>query len=259
MTTVFMRAWLVIALAVSFTTFGLGSLLLAWIVIPACRLMRGSSAARDLRVQRCIHWALRGVLAQVRVLGLARLHWLNRARIREAGPCLIVSNHPTLIDVVILLAALPQADCVVKRASWNNRFLGPVVRGAGYIPNDGPTELLQACVDRLEEGRTVILFPEGTRSHPGTLGSFKRGAAHVSLTSGCPLVPVAITCEPPGLGKGTAWYASVKHRMSITMSVLKPISAVLADTWSDGRRSVAARELTESLRRRIETELERGR
>ncbi len=249
------QAWLSAALAFSFAAFSLGSCLLAWTVIPVCRWSPGSPTAKDLRVQRCVHWSFRGFIVMWDVLGLTRVSWRGAERLRSIGPCVIAPNHPTLIDVVMLMAALPQADCVVKHALWDNRFLGGVVRGAGYIRSDAHDVLLPACVERLAAGRTMILFPEGTRSPPGTLGRFNRGAAHVSLISGRPLVPVAITSEVRGLGKDDAWYNAMKRRMQITVSVLEPI---VPDPQGaePGLRSLAARDLSQTLFSRIEAELE---
>lgn len=252
------RAWLFLASAFSFSAFGLGSILLAFTVVPACRLYPGSPAAKDLRVQRCVHWSFRGLLGLWWLLGLTTVRLRDVARLRAAGPCIIAPNHPSLIDVVVLIAALPQADCIVKRGLWESRFLGGVVRGAGYIPNDSHEVLLPACAERLAAGRKLILFPEGTRSPPGTLGSFMRGAAHVSLLSGRPIVPVVITCKPPELGTSSTWYHTIKHRMHFTVTVLEPLAPDADGAGSPGRQVATARSLTETLRNRIKKELERA-
>ena len=73
---------------------------------------------------------------------------------------------------------------------------------AGYIPNDGGRALVEACDERLQAGRSVILFPEGSRFPERRLRRFQRGAAHLALESDCPITPALIRCEPPALGKG---------------------------------------------------------
>jgi 1-acyl-sn-glycerol-3-phosphate acyltransferase len=157
----------------------------------------------------------------------------------------VVANHPTLIDVMLLIACLPQADCVVKRAHWRSPVLRRVMIGAGYLPNIDGDELIDACVDRLRQGRTVIVFPEGTRSPRGRLGHFHRGAAHIALRSGCAPIPVTIRCEPLAFGKGARWYDVPDRRVLITVEVGDPFVLAPCD-GSD--RSVAARRVTRVLR-----------
>src|SRR5206468_133932 len=85
--------------------------------------------------------------------------------------------HPSLIDIVLLLARLPQADCIVKTAARTNPFMRGIVTSTGYLANDHGDVLVDACADRIRRGRSVVLFPEGTRSPRGGLGRFQRGGS----------------------------------------------------------------------------------
>ena len=75
--------------------------------------------------------------------------------------------------------------------------------------------MIRACLRHLEAGRSVVIFPEGTRSPAGGLGAFHAGAAFVALRSGRDLVPVLLSCEPSTLTKGRSWY-DVPGRASCT-------------------------------------------
>ena len=165
----------------------------------------------------------------------------------------------TLIDVVLLVAAMPQADCIVKSAAERHPLLRRLVKGAGYIPNDRPEPLIAAGTEALRQGRSLLLFPEGTRSPEGRLRAFRRGAARIALRSGSDLVPVVITCLPPILMKGQPWYdvpACAAH-ITLTVKELKP------SPGSRGRpeagRHAGARELTECLQSSYERHLDTGR
>ena len=81
-----------------------------------------------------------------------------------------------------------------------------IVRMAGYVSNAKGEEAVGECVDRLRQGRSVLLFPEGTRSPQSGLGPFKRGAAHVALRSEAEVVPVLIRPEPSVLSRERRWY-----------------------------------------------------
>ena len=122
--------------------------------------------------------------------------------LRQSGPGLVVANHPTLLDVVMLISRLPQADCIVKKEVWDNFFLRGIVTCAGYLPNvDGP-ELIATAVEKVRQGRKLIIFPEGTRSLPTGLKPFTHGFAQIAVRAPCPLFPVLLTCRPPALFKG---------------------------------------------------------
>jgi 1-acyl-sn-glycerol-3-phosphate acyltransferase len=147
-----------------------------------------------------------------------------------------------LLDVVILMAVVPNAQCIVKSELWNNRYLGVVVRRAGYIRNDLEPELLIAqCRASLERGANIIVFPEGTRSAPGATLRFHRGFANIATMTGAAIQPVVITCSPRTLCKGEPWWAIPARR---------PVFRVLANAclepaaYSGYRyRSLASRQL----------------
>jgi 1-acyl-sn-glycerol-3-phosphate acyltransferase len=157
-----------------------------------------------------------------------------------------LANHPTLIDVVALIALLPNASCVVKQALWANPFLGGVVRAAGYISNSDSDSMIDDCARDLIAGNPLLLFPEGTRSRPGQPLSFQRGAAYIALRSGVPMLPVLIDCSPATLTKSDRWYHIPCRRFCLRIEVLAPLSAT---RWiaADDVQTVAARKLTQAL------------
>ncbi|MGH8722252.1 MAG: lysophospholipid acyltransferase family protein, partial [Burkholderiales bacterium] len=138
----------------------------------------------------------------------------------------IVANHPTLLDAVFLLAQFPMADCVIKEAMARNPFTRRLARAADYIPNSDPVALLESAVARLKAGRSLILFPEGTRTEPGRPLRFKAGAAAIALRSGRDCLPVVIRGDPPALGKSDRWYHIPPRRVHFSLSVHAPMSPV---------------------------------
>ncbi|MCZ6782005.1 MAG: lysophospholipid acyltransferase family protein [Proteobacteria bacterium] len=238
-------AWLrVLGTGLSFSIFGLLCLLGVTVLFPAARLWGGREGG-DLRVQRVIHHCFRFFMKTVEVLGVLRIRVEGAEALRGPGPRIVVANHPSLADVLLLVSQLPQADCIVKRSAWSNPFLAGVVRAAGYLPNDEGEALLEACATRLRQGRTVLLFPEGTRSPAGGVGRFRRGAAHLALRTGVPLQPVTITCEPRMLMRGVPWYRVPERAGRFVLRVEEPVSALESD---GAERALAARRLTARLR-----------
>jgi 1-acyl-sn-glycerol-3-phosphate acyltransferase len=235
-----------------FAVFGLLSIALFGLVLPIRLALSRKHAERDLLAQRMVHRALRLYLRMGKWLDVFVVETRHAERLLQ-GPALVVANHPTLLDIVLLLAHMPQADCVAKGAAWRNPFLRPVVSAAAYIPNDDGEDLIARCRERLAAWRIVILFPEGTRSPAEGLQPFRRGAAHIALSSGCPVVPVLLRCQPPSLKKGRPWYALPDERMRFRLEVDPPLS--FAGEFGDIPRGLAARRVTERLREHFERRL----
>ncbi len=209
--------WRALRTGLAFCVFGLGALLVAFVIVPMFQLVAGRQRDSVVRVQRLIYHAFRWFEWFMSALGLIRVSRVGFERLDCRGPRLVVANHPTLIDVVLVGASLPQADCIVKEAVLRNPCLRGVVTAAGYIANDDGDKMVEACVDRLRQGRTLLMFPEGTRSPRGKLGRIQRGAAHVALQSGVPLLPIVIACEPPTLLKGQPWYEVPERAAHLTL------------------------------------------
>jgi 1-acyl-sn-glycerol-3-phosphate acyltransferase len=170
----------------------------------------------------------------------------GRERLLGCRGKLIIANHPSLLDVVLLLSIMPRAQCVVKHQLWNSRILGGVMRAAGYIRNDLDSEALIAqCQDVLREEENIILFPEGTRSQPGRPLKFKRGFANIATLTGADLQLVTITCRPTTLTKGEHWYQIPEQRAKFDLSVHNQID--VKEYTRREPRPLAARRLTRDL------------
>jgi 1-acyl-sn-glycerol-3-phosphate acyltransferase len=246
------HGWRVVRTGLAFVSFGVGAIVVALIVSVLPRDALGGR--REMRTQRVVHRAFRLFAWWMTCLGLMRVSWVHPERLRRQGPRLFVANHPTLIDVVLLIARLPQADCIVKTAARRNPLMRRIVTRAGYLANDQGDALVEACADRIARGRSVVLFPEGTRSPRGSLRRFQRGAAHIALKSGCPIVPIVITCRPRTLLKGQPWHDVPDRRAHWVLRVGDPIDpARYLNT--ETTLPVAARRLTADLQALYERRL----
>ena len=245
----------VLRTAFLFAVFGIGAVVLAGGLLPILSRFGGRRADRELVAQRWIHRLFRAFLRLGTAVGQFELSDSGVERLRE-GAGLVVANHPTLLDVVMLISRLPQADCIVKRAAWRNPFLRGIVSAAGYVPNDDGEALVNACAERLQAGRTVLLFPEGSRSPRGGLGPFKRGAARAALRSGCPITPVVVRCDPPALNKADPHYFPTR-KLRFSIAVGEPFEAGRL-SQPDEAPAVAARRITRELRSYFEARLDHG-
>ena len=238
--------WRALRTGLAFGVFGVGALIVAFVIIPVIRRAPGSRPDPTIRVQAVVHRGFRWFEWFMSILGLIRVSRVGFERLTRGGPRVVIANHPTLIDVILLGASLPQADCIVKKAAWHNLYLRGVVAAAGYVPNDEGEKLVEACVSRLRRDRTLLMFPEGTRSPRRRLGRIQRGAAHVALRSGVPLLPVAITCDPPTLMKGQPWYDVPDRTAHLVLVAHEPIDPARYAT-AHLSPSAAARRLSREI------------
>ncbi|WP_116367595.1 lysophospholipid acyltransferase family protein [Parahaliea mediterranea] len=202
--------WRVAATGTSFALFGLGGLVLGYVIFPVVSLL---APDRDTAVRRCrglIHHSFRLFIGFMKGAGVLTWDVQGAAELRTPGQ-LVVANHPTLIDIVFLISMIPDATCIVKSDLYRNPFTRGPVRLAGYVANDSPEQLLRDGAAAIDSGTTLVVFPEGSRSVGSDLLTFRRGAAYLWLAARCPLRLVTITASPPTLAKGEKWY-QIPHR-----------------------------------------------
>jgi 1-acyl-sn-glycerol-3-phosphate acyltransferase len=239
--------WRALGTGFCFAAFALSSLVGSFTVLPVLLLWPMSAARRERRIRVIVSVSFRALLGLIAALGLGRVEVEGRERLKYAPGKLIVAPHPMYLDVVALLALLPQADCVVKSAMLRNPFYRRFARAAGYIGNDDGSALLAACIKSLQRRRGLILFPEGTRSTPGEPLKFRRGAAQVAVRGGCDVLPVMIECSPPALTRGGRWYRVPERAWCLHIKICEPKSLSELGCRREMPAGVAARRLTANL------------
>jgi len=196
--------WRIVATGICFVVFGLGGLLIGLVVFPLLLLLVRDPAARRRRARMGVHLAFSAFSRMMQALGGITYEFRGRERLGRPGQ-LIVANHPTLIDVVLIIAHTP-ACCVVKAAMFRNPFTRQVVSAAGYVSNSPTDAMIEGAAAALRAGDAVVMFPEGTRTRPGLPREFHRGAASVACQVATLLTPVYIEVQPGLLAKNEPWY-----------------------------------------------------
>jgi 1-acyl-sn-glycerol-3-phosphate acyltransferase len=156
-------------------------------------------------------------LWSLKVEGRERLPWNSAA--------VLVSNHESLGDILVLFALYRPFKWVSKESVFKAPFLGWNMRLNGYVPlrrgdKESIGKMMALCERWLERGVPVLMFPEGTRSPDGEIKAFKDGAFRMAVTKKVPVIPVVIA--------GTS-NTLPKHGLVLTtdarchMKVLEPI------------------------------------
>lgn len=228
--------------ASAFLFFYVGGALLSWLLLPIALLGGGDAARRSARCRAAVGAAFVLFHDYMRICRLIRYDPRELRPKMPTGPCVVVANHPTLIDVTALMAANPQTTCVVKPSLLASPALGKLLRlcwhiGGGTGGLGGADNVIEGSLKRLAAGLPVLLFPEGTRSPEAGLRSFKRGAFEIACQANVPVAPIYITCTPPMLAKEAPWYRApvVPSRLKIEV-----LPAMDPKDWGGDSRAMAA-------------------
>ncbi|NVB43050.1 1-acyl-sn-glycerol-3-phosphate acyltransferase [Pseudenhygromyxa sp. WMMC2535] len=127
-----------------------------------------------------------------------RLRIDGRQKLPWRGAAVLVSNHESLGDILVLFGLYRPYKWVSKAAVFKSPFLGWNMRYNGYVPlvrgnKASIIEMNQRCHAWLKKGVPILLFPEGTRSPDTEVKAFKDGAFRLAVEAGCPVYPIALT------------------------------------------------------------------
>lgn len=147
-------------------------------------------------------WA-RTLMVSVRVICGIRVEVTGLEHI-PTGPALIASRHQSAFDTFVWLTLLPRCCYVFKRELLRIPLFGPLVAASGMIPVDRDgggmaiRNLLREADRAVAENRQIVIFPEGTRSEPGSPLVLQPGIAALASRTGLPVIPVSTN-------SGTFW------------------------------------------------------
>jgi 1-acyl-sn-glycerol-3-phosphate acyltransferase len=180
----------------------LGLMSLAWNAV-ALLLVPLLSRATGRRVGRAmIAYGYRAFWRIAAAVGMLRLDAEVLDTLRDDAGLVVVSNHPSMLDALMLVARLPRSACIMKASLRRNPFLGPGARLARYIHNDSAYGMVQLAVKDLQDGGQLVLFPEGTRTTQRPLNPFHASFALIAKRAQVPVQAVFIDTDSPYLGKG---------------------------------------------------------
>lgn len=178
-----------------------------------------STGAVQIRVARA--WA-RTLLGASGI----RVHTEGLEQIDPAASYVFISNHLSYLDTPVALARIPaQFRFLAKRGLFQIPLLGTHLSRAGHIPvpREDPraaVKTMQLAAETIQRKRiSLLIFPEGGRSHDGVLRPFKEGGAYIAIRAGVPVVPIVMlgTRELLPYGAGAVLAGDV------TLRLLKPI------------------------------------
>lgn len=152
-------------------------------------------------------------------------HFKVRGRnlIPESGGFVLVSNHTSILDPMILGAACPRILNFAARDSlFNNRFFGTLISRVGAFPIkrwSADLNAVKESINRLKKGYGLVIFPEGTRSIDGKLQNITHGFVLLAQRANVPMVPVMISGANKALAKGNKFIRPARISVSFGQPV----------------------------------------
>jgi 1-acyl-sn-glycerol-3-phosphate acyltransferase len=123
---------------------------------------------------------------------------IGKENILHSKPQIFMANHQSDFDILIALSYIPgQFRWLVKKELFNIPIFGAAMKSAGYIEIDRHNreralQSLDEAALRIRDGKSIMTFPEGTRSRDGEINAFKQGTFYLAIKSGVPIVPISI-------------------------------------------------------------------
>jgi 1-acyl-sn-glycerol-3-phosphate acyltransferase len=171
-----------------------GGILLTLILIPPGLILLALDPIKQRLAQPfVIFWAraiMRMCFIKIRVLGLEN--------IKGAKSAVFAANHQSMVDIFMMIAYIPRRTAfLAKHQTLFIPVIGQLIPMLGHITVDrnNPKRSLrsvQKCIRALSGNRSIVIFPEGTRTLTGEMNRFKSGSLKIPLRTGAPVVPVTI-------------------------------------------------------------------
>lgn len=220
---------------ISFTYFPIFSIILSLLGIVFVLPLRGIKA-----VKYAYHWLICNFVRSLLVISaLVFRRKLELQNLDKNRPSLIIANHSSFLDILEILALHPKIIMLVNKWNDKNIFYGILIKLADFYPisngYDQASEKLQALVN---EGYSIAVFPEGTRSPDGKIRRFHKGAFYLAEQLNLPVQCVLIHGLSDTLPKGDFYYSYDKSTIK-TLPLIEPDDARFGTNYAERTKLIS--------------------
>lgn len=203
---------------------------------------------REPRVQAGISRLFQLFLSGAARCGLMRLDLDALDALNGKRRIVLVANHPSMIDVFLVISRVRHAICLMKSSLRSNAFLAVGAYMAGYVSNRHTDLMLRDGAQAVERGALLLAFPEGTRTTRQPINALKPGVGLIAKRAGAPLQTLLIESNSAYLAKGWNIFRPPAFPLMYRVTVGQQIDAngTVTETMST-LQSYFERELTSSI------------
>ncbi len=216
------------------------------LIIAVSYLFIYKKSKRQLFIHSITSWFTRFF---IRIMVTVKRVELNPLNEQFETPAIVIANHQSFIDILILLGLNRKMVMVTNSWVWSNPFFGRIVRFLGFFHTaDGYEKAIPHLREKVNEGYSIIIFPEGTRSADNEIKRFHKGAFYIAEELGLDIVPVLL--YGTGLLSSKRQPLYIKHGQLVSR-ILPRISP------NDTRYGVGYRERSKAIHKYFKTEYEK--
>lgn len=201
-----MKAFRSFLMIISFSIFGIGCLIVGFLVLPIVNFFIKKKSKRLNTYSNIIHLSWKFFVNFLQLIGVLKFNIENIDSFKNVKNSIIVATHPSYIDVLILLALIPKTTCFVAPRLTKNAFFKKIVESMFLISGKPLEELLTDTDYMLKEGFNVLIFPSGIRHRKNEHPKIKKGAALIAMSSKKDIIPVVMYTDFDFLQIGQPFY-----------------------------------------------------
>lgn len=178
--------------------FAIGGMIIGLIIIP----ISGLFFKGEKKKLFCINTVKNAWIILIKLISFLRIAKFDyKGDFKSIKQKIVVSSHHSLLDIVILLTALPKSVCFAKKDILKNPCMHHIVKNL-FIINDLNNSVMNAETQKaIDNGYNIIIFPTGTRTLPDEEIKIHKGAAQIAINTNTNIVPITIDCDYPFLIK----------------------------------------------------------
>lgn len=175
----------------SFAIFGLGAVVLNFTLFPIAKLFIKD---KDLLYfySDIIHSTWAWFIKLIISLGIINLDIKDLEKIKQIRNCVVVSTHPSFIDIVILIGLIPRTTCIVKSALIKNPILSNLIKSIFILKDETLDNIKLHTKKMLDRGFNVVIFPSGIRHRKNEYPKIHKGAATIAINANVNIVALKL-------------------------------------------------------------------
>ena len=231
-----LTAWSIFLSIFAFLYFTIGALLLSLVAIVLLKLNPFAGARAKLVYHTLVSkfiWSL------MFIMGNVKKTIINKGDEQFNSPAVIISNHQSFLDILSIIMLNPRIILMTNDWVWKSLVFGFVVRMADYFPvAKGIENNLDQLTAKFQQGYSIAVFPEGTRSPDGEMKRFHKGAFFLAEQLGADILPVMLHGTGDTMGKGD-FLLKDGHIIIEILPRIKPADITYAEGYAERTKSIS--------------------
>lgn len=232
-----------IAVLICFAVFGIGALIISFLIFPVIKIFYKGKKQKDC-FAIIIRKSWRFFTRLIEWFGIIKVHIKDLAKLKNIENKVIVSTHPSFIDIVILISLIPKSVCFAKKELMNNIFMKNIISNICISSGLELEDMIDITKKYLDNGYNIIIFPMGRRHKKDEFPRIKKGATAIAMNANKNIQPIKITNDYDFLQIGQ----SILDAGDKTINYyIEPLEEINIKDFENPDRVTMRKEITDSI------------